>query len=180
MRPAVLRPSALLAAAARRPSKLRLRLAHRRLCSSSTSTAAGETPPLPVRAASLGLSWGLPCEGTLGEVLTLTLRVVNASKELKALRLSYSENDAFLFCGLKLFHFRLPPSFSHTLTFNLVPIRSGAVPLPLPRLLDVNANVELVDPNARHRVFVRPCAPPPAAWAEPRLAPAAENAASVS
>ena len=137
-------------------------------------------PPLPVRAASLGLSWGLPCEGTLGEVLTLTLRVVNASKELKALRLSYSENDAFLFCGLKLFHFRLPPSFSHTLTFNLVPIRSGAVPLPLPRLLDVNANVELVDPNARHRVFVRPCAPPPAAWAEPRLAPAAKNAASVS
>ena len=42
----------------------------------------------------------------------------------QALRLSFSENESFLFCGYKLLHFQLPPGFSHAVTFNLVPVRT--------------------------------------------------------
>ena len=59
MRPLCARPSVLLAAAARRPSALRLRIAHRRLCSGTTPTAASETPPLPVRAGLVGSATAL-------------------------------------------------------------------------------------------------------------------------
>ena len=64
--------------------------------------------------------------------------------------------QAFLFCGLKLFHFRLPPVFTQSFTFNLVPIRTGAVNLPTPKLHCVTTGAELVDAGSRHRVFVRP------------------------
>ena len=130
-------------------------------------------PAVDVRAIDFAIEWGLPSEGELGGMLTMTLRLVNHATTLRTLRLSFSENDAFLFCGMKLYHFQLPPGFSHTLTFNLVPIKSGAVQLPMPRLLCVTSNTELIDPSATHRVFVRP-ALPSAAWA----AEAAEAAAA--
>ena len=38
----------------------------------------------------------------------------------------------------------------------LVAIRTGAVHLPAPKLLCVTTGAELLDPSARHRVFVRP------------------------
>ena len=104
-------------------------------------------PAVDVRAIDFGIEWGLPSEGELGGMLTMTLRLVNHATTLRTLRLSFSENDAFLFCGMKLYHFQLPPGFSHTLTFNLVPIKSGAVQLPMPRLLCVTSNTELIDPS---------------------------------
>ena len=116
-------------------------------------------PAVSVCVGTFGLSWELPTEGRLGEVLTLRLRVANNTKQMRALRLSYSENDAFLFCGLKVHHFRLPPLFSQTLCWNLVPIRTGAVPLPTPSIFEVTTNCELIDPPPRHHVFVLPCAP---------------------
>ena len=63
-------------------------------------------------------------------VLTMRLCVANHTKE-HALKLAFSENEAFLFCGLKLFHFRLPPFFRHSFSVNLVPVRIGEVCLPL-------------------------------------------------
>jgi hypothetical protein len=64
-------------------------------------------PAVTVRGAAFGLEWELPTEGRLGQLLTMRLKVVNHTNELRALRLTFSENAAFLFCGLKLFHFRL-------------------------------------------------------------------------
>ena len=116
-------------------------------------------PALSVRPAAFGVRWELPTEGSVGELLTMRLHVSNHTRELRALRLTYSENDAFLFCGLKLFHVRLPPCFSQSLTFNLVPVKTGAAALPMPKVLCVTTNTELMDPSARHRVFVRPSAP---------------------
>ena len=113
-------------------------------------------PPIAVRPAAFGVSWELPTEGHLGELLTMKLRVCNQSREMRALKLNFSDNDAFLFCGLKVFHFRLPPDFSHNLQFNLLPIRTGTVNLPTPRLLCVTSGAEIVDPNAHHSIFVRP------------------------
>jgi hypothetical protein len=46
--------------------------------------------------------------------------------------------------------------FSHAVTFNLVPVLTGSVPLPPVRLLCVSSNTELLDSKARHLVFVRP------------------------
>ena len=86
-------------------------------------------PPLTVRSKAFGLEWELPSSGRMGALLTMRMTVVNLTSELRALRLSFSENDAFLFCGLKLFHFRLPPAFSQVLSFNLVPVKTGAAPL---------------------------------------------------
>ena len=138
--------------------------------SSSSSVDAARTPalraqlvtPLPpvlVLPSAFGLRWELPTEGHVGELLTMRLHVTNRTREMRALRLTYSENDAFLFCGYKLFHFRLPPAFSQVLSFNLVPVKTGAAPLPLPKLLCVTTNSELMDVGAKHRVFVRPSAP---------------------
>lgn len=101
------------------------------------STITWPLPAVDVRPVDLCLEWGLPTEATLGQMLTMTLRLTNRSSSLRSLRLSFSENDSFLFCGLKLHHFRLPPSFSHALTFNLVPIKTGALKLPMPKLLCV-------------------------------------------
>ena len=109
-----------------------------------------------VRVAVFGLSLELPTEGRLGELLTLRLCVANHTKELRALKLTFSENEAFLFCGLKLFHFRLPPFFRHSLSFNLVPIRVGEVCLPTPKLFCVATGAEVVDSAPQHHVFVRP------------------------
>ena len=89
------------------------------------------------------------------------------TSELRALRLSFSENDAFLFSGLKLFHFRLPPGFSHTLAFNLLPIRTGRVPLPTPRLFDVTSGCEVLDPEAKHVAYVHSVAVE-SAWERPQ------------
>ena len=74
---------------------------------------------MSVRDAAFDISWELPTEGRVGELLTMRLRVRNQTKQMRAMRLTFSENDAFLFCGLKLFHFRLPPSFSQNFSFNL-------------------------------------------------------------
>ena len=118
-------------------------------------------PPVDVRASNFELTYHLPTEGQLGAMLTLTVVVTNRTKELRSLRLSFSENESCLFCGLKLYHFRLPPAFSQTLTFNVVPIKTGAVHLPMPRLLCVDTSAELIDASAQHRVFVRPAEPSP-------------------
>ena len=101
----------------------------------------------------------LPTEGRLGALLTLTVVVINQTREIRSLRLSFSENESCLFCGLKLYHFRLPPAFQETLTFNVVPIKTGAVHLPMPKLLCVDTSTELIDASAQHRVFVRPAEP---------------------
>lgn len=122
----------------------------------ATAQLVSALPAVTVRGAAFGLEWELPTEGRLGQLLTMRLKVVNHTNELRALRLTFSENAAFLFCGLKLFHFRLPPAFSQSLSFNLVPIKTGEVHLPSPKLLCVTTGAEVIDPAAKHRVFVRP------------------------
>ena len=116
-------------------------------------------PPVDVRASEFEISYHLPTEGQLGAMLTLIVVVTNRTEELRSLRLSFSENESCLFCGLKLYHFRLPPAFSQTLTFNVVPIKTGAVHLPMPRLLCVDTSAELIDASAQHCVFIRPAEP---------------------
>ena len=87
----------------------------------------------------------------------MRLCVANHTKELHALKLAFSENEAFLFCGLKLFHFRLPPFFRHSFSVNLVPVRTGEVCLPTPKLFCVTTGEEVLDSAPRHHhVFVRP------------------------
>lgn len=114
-------------------------------------------PLVTVRIAAFGLSLELPTEGRLGELLTMRLCVANHTKELHALKLAFSENEAFLFCGLKLFHFRLPPFFRHSFSVNLVPVRIGEVCLPTPKLFCVTTGEEVLDSAPRHHhVFVRP------------------------
>mmetsp|Transcript_21643 Transcript_21643/g.32198 ORF Transcript_21643/g.32198 Transcript_21643/m.32198 type:complete len:80 (+) Transcript_21643:3-242(+) len=75
------------------------------------------------------------------------------------LRSSFSENEAFLFCGFKLFNFQLPPNHSHLVEFNLLPILTGAVQLPPVRLTCTTSNKELLDAQTVHRVFVLPAEP---------------------
>ena len=135
-------------------------------------------PPMSVREPGFGIQWVLPTEAQLGELISMELVVTNHTKEMRALRLNFSENESFLFSGHKLFHFRLPPTFEHKLSFNLVPIQTGAVYLPMPRLHCVTTGTEVVDPAAKHRVFVRPRAvdntlPPPAAPENPAVAQSA-------
>ena len=81
----------------------------------------------------------------------MRLCVANHTKELHALKLAFSENEAFLFCGLKLFHFRLPPFFRHSFSVNLVPVRIGEVCLPTPKLFCVTTGEEVLDSAPRHR-----------------------------
>ena len=88
-------------------------------------------------------------------------RVPRGRRRLEAWRhlyhLAFSENEAFLFCGLKLFHFRLPPFFRHSFSVNLVPVRIGEVCLPTPKLFCVTTGEEVLDSAPRHHhVFVRP------------------------
>lgn len=63
-----------------------------------------------------GVSIDCPAEGELGSQLTLRLCVTNHTRALHSFRLSFSENDAFLFSGYKLHNFQLPPDFSHSAT----------------------------------------------------------------
>jgi len=134
-------------------------------------------PPVDVRRSDFGLVWQLPTEGSLGEQLTMSVRVTNHTAEPASLKLTFAENDAFLFCGHKLYRFLLPPAFAHTLTFNLVPIRTGAVRLPIPKLQLVSAaDKDVIDPAWQHRVFVRPTRPA-AEWAAADLRAAVTQSA---
>jgi hypothetical protein len=114
------------------------------------------TPPVSVRAPEFSVRWELPTEGRYGEALTLRLHVRNNSRSLRALRLSYADTEGFLFSGPKLFHFRLPPSFAHTHTVNLLPVKAGAVRLPMPSLHCVTSATEVHDATASHWLYVRP------------------------
>ncbi|KAL1512089.1 hypothetical protein AB1Y20_005361 [Prymnesium parvum] len=118
--------------------------------------------PLPeqdVRPADFEITRDLPTGGTLGQLLRLRVRITNRATTLRMLRLSFSENEAFLFCGFKLFNFQLPPNHSHLVEFNLLPILTGAVQLPPVRLTCTTSNKELLDAQTVHRVFVLPAEP---------------------
>ena len=113
---------------------------------------------MSVRSAQFGITWDVPTEGRVGALLTMRLRVTNHTSELRALKLTFSENDSFLFCGLKLYHFRLPPGFSHCLSFNLVPIKTDATHLPTPKLFDVRGRTSGSHarcPHALHMLSLR-------------------------
>ena len=121
---------------------------------------------MSVHGAAFGISWELPTEGRIGELLTMRLCVRNNTMEMRAMRLTFSENDAFLFSGLKLYHFRLPPSFTQNLCFNLLPIRTGAVHLPMPKLQCVTTGTEVLDTQAKELAYIRPSEPRNSAWAD--------------
>lgn len=132
----------------------------------ATAQLVSPLPPVSVRPPAFTISWDTPTEGRVGELLMMRLRVRNNTKEMRMMRLAFSENDAFLFSGLKLYHFRLPPSFSQSLSFNLLPIKTGEVFLPTPRLLCVTTNAEVIDPHAKYRAYVRPGQPQAATWSD--------------
>ena len=113
-------------------------------------------PAVDVRCEDFELEVELPSEGALGQMLPLRLRVKNQTRTLHALRLSFAENEAFLFCGFKLYHFQLPPGYVHTVTFNLIPIQAGAMPLPPLRLFCASTNAELLSTKVTHTVLVLP------------------------
>jgi len=116
-------------------------------------------PPSYVRPADFDVWRELPTDGTLGQLLRLRVHVTNRASTLRQLRLSFAENDAFLFCGFKLYHFQLPPKHEKDVDFALLPIVSGSVQLPPVRLTCTTTNTELLDAQAVHRVFVQPAAP---------------------
>ena len=131
------------------------------LASPPASELSSALPPTDVRGGDFDVSMELPSEGALGSLLRLHLRVKNNTTKLHTLRLSFTENESFLFCGYKLFNFSLPPGFSHAVSFNLVPVLTGSVSLPPVRLLCASTNTELIDSKAKHLVFVRPAAQGP-------------------
>jgi hypothetical protein len=77
--------------------------------------------------------------------------------------LSFSDNEAFLFAGFKHCTVRLPPSAKHSLTYNLMPISSGHVPLPplhvAARPAYGGSALDLVDNSEPRLVFVLPQPP---------------------
>lgn len=155
---------------------------------------ACDLPLAEVRPAEFQLEWEVPTEGTVGGLIVLTLHIRNRSPTLRSLRLSFTENDAFLFCGHRLLNFRLPPTFTHTATFHLVPKCPGAVWLPPVSLVELpmggvgaaqaaalaggaavpEETREIVRPTQRHRVFVRPAGPPQPAAQRAERPPDAE------
>ncbi|KAJ1640686.1 hypothetical protein T492DRAFT_1138781 [Pavlovales sp. CCMP2436] len=74
--------------------------------------------------------------------------------------LSFSDNEAFLFAGLKHCTTRIPPGGSYSLIYNLMPISAGHVPLPplqvVARPAYGGAAIELVDNSEPRLVFVMP------------------------
>lgn len=79
---------------------------------------------------------------------------------MQEVALSFSDNDAFLFAGYKHCTTRLPPSGRYALTYNLMPISAGHVPLPplqvVARPVYGGAALELVDNSEPRLVFVVP------------------------
>ena len=72
------------------------------------------------------------------------------------MRLTFTENDAFLFSGFKKHNFQLPPFFSHVTTFNLVPVMTGSVLLPPVRLVCADTNQDLLQHGAQRSIFIAP------------------------
>ena len=71
------------------------------------------------------------------------------------MRASFSENEAFLFCGLKLCHLRLPPGSSQLVLFKVVPVLTGSVTLPPVSLFaTTNAPHTLIATVGGQNVFV--------------------------
>lgn len=99
------------------------------------SSTEAALPAVAVEPVEFDLALTVPSEGRLGALLQLQLSITNRTDALHTFRLSFSENEAFLFSGFKLQQFQLPPGFGHTAKFNLVPILSGPAQLPPLRLL---------------------------------------------
>ena len=65
--------------------------------------------------------------GSLGTTIPLRLHAHNDTTRVRDVRLSFAENEAFLFAGYKLHTLKLPPGYSQTVTFNLVPIQARTI-----------------------------------------------------
>lgn len=98
--------------------------------------------------------------------------------------LSFTDNEAFLFAGFKLCTVRLPPGARRQLTYNLMPISAGHVPLPplhvVARAPNGGAGVELVSNAEARLVFVTPPVNSSAAAAASMAAAATSPTASRS
>ena len=119
------------------------------------SQMATPLPPIDVRQADFGVTLTASFEGWLGQQMHLRLHVKNSTASVQVVRASFSENEAFLFCGLKLCHLRLPPGSSQLVLFKVVPVLTGSVTLPPVSLFaTTNAPHTLIATVGGQNVFV--------------------------
>ena len=119
------------------------------------SQMATPLPPIDVRQAEFGITLTASFEGVLGQQMHLRLHVKNHTASVQAVRASFSENEAFLFCGLKLCNLKLPPGASQLVLFKVVPVLTGSVSLPPAALFaTTNSPHALIATVGGQRVFV--------------------------
>lgn len=103
----------------------------------------------------------LPSHGYLHEVLPVSYTVHNKGMLVEEFEAKMGASDAFMFSGRRLSRFRILPSSSHTLTYNLYPIATGMVPLPhldLAYQRDSKAAEAIVQGSLPATIFIKPSA----------------------
>ena len=95
-----------------------------RRVSDSHSTVLTSTvtfPSIPARFLPFTVTADIPASGTLQEVLPVSYVIHNHTFLVQEVEVRIGTSDTFMYSGQRLCRFRILPSSSHTLTYNLYP-----------------------------------------------------------
>jgi hypothetical protein len=97
---------------------------------SSVITSTVTLPPIPIHTLAFSISTDLPASGQLHAPFPISYVVHNRTLLVQEVEARISTSEAFMYSGKRHSRFRILPSGTHTLTYNLYPVAVGTVALP--------------------------------------------------
>ncbi|XP_059480361.1 trafficking protein particle complex subunit 11 [Neocloeon triangulifer] len=138
----------------------------RRQCINSVLASSSIVLPTLSRVdpAPLFVELELPANGWVGSPMAALYRIHNRTDHLLEVEMSLQASDAFMFSGQKQMKLRLMPSVVYTFAYNLYPLLSGLVALPLLKLTptelssDIKASQlsDLLERSLPSHIYVMP------------------------
>ena len=117
---------------------------------STAPIIALNVPPFSVTA-------NVPAFGLSGEVLTVSYCLKNHTIFVQEFETKLSASEDFMFSGKRQTQFRILPASSHTLCYNLYPLKTGFLTLPTLEVSNVaEPNNPAVSPSLASAVFIKP------------------------
>ncbi|XP_004344385.2 hypothetical protein CAOG_06764 [Capsaspora owczarzaki ATCC 30864] len=125
----------------------------------SPSVTAIALPPVNVAYKAISIVPQIPASGHLNSPLEVSYAIVNHTPLTQEIELVMESNESFMFSGLKATHFRVLPSASTSVTYNLYPLQPGRLPLPHLSVKSVRQDAELTFRAMPEHVFILPPRP---------------------
>eukprot|EP01103_Thecamoeba_quadrilineata_P005033 TRINITY_DN14889_c0_g1_i1.p1 TRINITY_DN14889_c0_g1~~TRINITY_DN14889_c0_g1_i1.p1 ORF type:complete len:1082 (+),score=250.15 TRINITY_DN14889_c0_g1_i1:7-3252(+) len=111
--------------------------------------------PIKVTRSPFSVTMDVPPQGEQGAPLQATLSVRNHTPRIEEFSLVVNESESFQFGGSRVSSFSILPASIYVLSFLLVPIKPGRVPLPSFQIVSKRFGKEL--PGIKHHfIFIKP------------------------